>query len=167
METIRSIPAEPGLVFASANKEVSAVPEPDEQSVRQAVVAQVGANPEDYLGEYTRLFGHVLNADNAATLFAEFNLDRAKYRVAVRPAAQWIRDELFRRALVDTAGDNRVIFTAGGNAAGKTTAVAVSGWAGEAQVVLDSTLSSRTHAERLVQMALDTGKTITVFHGIA
>src|ERR1035438_7567555 len=43
-------------------------------------------------------------------LFAEYNEDRAKYRVAVHPAATWIRDELFRRALAETApeGRNRV-----------------------------------------------------------
>jgi hypothetical protein len=48
--------------------------------------------------------------------------DRARYRVAVHPAATWIRDELFRRALGAKApeGRYRIVFTAGGNAAGKT-----------------------------------------------
>jgi hypothetical protein len=44
-------------------------------------------NPEPYLAEYASKFGNVLNADDAATLFDEYNQDRAAYRVAVHPAA--------------------------------------------------------------------------------
>lgn len=136
------------------------------QSVRESTVSKVEAAPEPYLSEYTKRFGNVLNADNAATLFEEYNSDRAKYREAVHPAAQWIRDELFRRALAepDKKGNDRVVFTAGGNAAGKSTAVAAAGVNGEAQVVLDSTFSNPEHAKGLVQMALDAGKTVSVIH---
>jgi hypothetical protein len=90
------------------------------------------------LSEYTRRFGNVLNADNPATLFPEYNEDPAKYREAVHPAAQWIRDELFRRTLAEPGenSDGRIIFTAGGNAAGKSTALAIGGVSPEAQVVL-------------------------------
>ena len=103
--------------------------DPDELRVREETLRILRANPELYLTEYNRKFANVLNADDAATLFDEYNQDRAKYRVAVHPAATWIRDELFRRALGETApeGRNRVVFTAGGNAAGKSTALAVTG----------------------------------------
>ena len=75
------------------------LPDSDEQATREGTIGQVESDPEHFLAEYTRRFGNVLNADNAATLFDRYNRDPAKYRVAVHPAAQWIRDELFHRAL--------------------------------------------------------------------
>jgi hypothetical protein len=147
-------------------EEAKLLPDAGERAVRSTVISQVESDPERYLSEYARRFGNVLNADNAATLFPEYNENPAKYREAVHPAAQWIRDELLRRALAEPggSGDGRIIFTAGGNAAGKSTAVAIGGVSGEAQVVLDSTLSNPEHAERLVRMAVDAGKAVGVIH---
>lgn len=98
--------------------------------------------------------------------FAEYNGNPAKYRVAVHPAAQWIRDELFRRALEtrSTKGKNRVVFTAGGNASGKSTAISLDGSASDAQIVFDSTFSNARHARRLVDHALAAGKAITILY---
>ena len=140
--------------------------ESDELRVREETSRKLRTNPEPYLAQYSSRFGNVLNADDAATLFDEYNVDRAKYRVAVHPAATWIRDELFRRALAETApeGRNRVVFTAGGNAAGKSTALAVTGISKRAQVVFDSTFSNPEHAQRLMEQALSAGKTVTVLH---
>jgi hypothetical protein len=75
----------------------------DELRVREETLKKLHADAERYLAEYTRLFGNVLNADDAASLFEEYNQNRAKYREAVHPAATWIRDELFRRALAEKA----------------------------------------------------------------
>jgi hypothetical protein len=61
------------------------LPDAGEQAIRITVVAQVEANPKYYLSEYLRRFGNVLNADNAATLFPEYNADPAAYRAAVHP----------------------------------------------------------------------------------
>ena len=140
--------------------------DPDELVVREETLRKLRANPETYLAEYTSRFGNLLNADDAATLFDEYNQDRAKYRVAVHPAATWIRDELFRRALAEAApeGGNRVVFTAGGNAAGKSTALAVTGSARQAQIVFDSTFSNPEHARELIDQALGFGKTVVVLH---
>ena len=140
--------------------------EADELRVREETQRKLRENPEAYLAEYTSKFGSVLNADDAATLFDEYNQDPAKYRVAVHPAATWIRDELFQRALAETAseGRNRVVFTAGGNAAGKSTAVAVTGSAKQAQVVFDSTFSNPEHAKKLMDRVLGSGKTVVVLH---
>jgi hypothetical protein len=137
-----------------------------EECVREEILEKLHSDPEHYLTEYAKRFGNVLNADDAATLFDEFNRDPAKYRVAVHPAATWIRDELFRRALAAEApeGKNRVVFTAGGNAAGKSTALAVSGAAERAQVVFDSTFSNPEHAKRLIEQPLGAGRTVTVLY---
>ena len=138
----------------------------DELYVREETLRKLREDAEHYLAEYTARFGNVLNADEAATLFDEYNQDRAKYREAVHPAATWIRDELFERALAETAseGGNRVVFTAGGNAAGKSTALAVTPSAKDAQVIFDSTFSNPEHARRLMDRALQAGKTVIVMH---
>jgi len=109
------------------------------------------ANPEYYLAEYTGRFGNLWNADDAATLFGEYCEDPAKYRVAVHDAATWIRDEQFRRAMAEAPpeGNSRIVFTAGGNAAGKSTALLFTKERARAQVVFDSTLSNLEHTARL------------------
>jgi len=138
----------------------------DELRVRNETIRKLHENPEHYLTEYLARFGNVLNADDAATLFDEYNQDPAKYRVAVHPAATWIRDELFQRALAVAApeGRNRVVFMAGGNAAGKSTALAVTGIAKRAQVVFDSTFRNPAHAQRLMDQALGALKTVAVLY---
>jgi hypothetical protein len=134
--------------------------------VRETTLRRLHGDPERYLTEYTARFGNVLNADDAATLFDEYNADRARYRVAVHPAATWIRDELFRRALGVRApqGRNRVVFTAGSNAAGKSTAIEFSAARTLAQCVFDSTLSNPEHAETLIRQALTADKRISIVH---
>src|SRR5579863_4173890 len=142
------------------------LPNSGEQAVRAAVVFRVEADPEHYLDEHQQRFGNVLNADDAATLFPEYNEDPATNRVAVHPAARWIRDERFRRALATySPSKDRVVFTAGGNAAGKSTAISLSG-AGEnfTAAVLDSTFSNHEHALSLVKQALRAGKKISILY---
>jgi hypothetical protein len=120
----------------------------------------VRSSGENLLNEYQQRFGNVLNADNAAELFPDYaqSLEsRAKYRVAVHPAAQWVRDELFQRALNDP-DKKEVVFTAGGNGAGKTLG------SPPGDVVMDSTLSNPEHSERLIRQALDAGKQVTVVY---
>lgn len=129
------------------------LPDSGDQAVREAIVLRVEADPERYLAEHLERFGNVLNADDAATLFSEYNEDPPTYRVAVHPAARWIRDERFRRALATYSPDkDRVVFTAGGNAAGKSAAISFSG-AGEnsTAAILDSTFSNHEHALSLVK----------------
>jgi hypothetical protein len=138
----------------------------DEQRTREAILEHLAADPERYLREYAEGFGNVLNADNAATLFDEYNVDRAKYRDAVHPAAQWIRDELFRRAIAEEApeGMNRIVFTAGSNAAGKSTAIAFSGAGEAAQAVFDSTFANVDYAQGRIDDALSSGKRVSIYY---
>ncbi len=126
--------------------------------VRAAALGALEQRREEFLGEYTRRFGNVLNADCAAELFPEYATSlesRARFRVAVHPAAQWIRDELFDGALADSK-IGEVIFTAGGNGAGKTSG------APQGDVIYDSTLNNAEHAERCIQRCLLAGKSIVV-----
>jgi hypothetical protein len=138
----------------------------DEQRTRETILAKLAADPERFLAEYTERFGNVLNADNAATLFEEYEADRAKYREAAHPAAAWIRDELFRRKLREEDAQRRdtVVFTAGGNAAGKSTALEFTGAHREARAVLDSTFSNPEHARKLVNQVLAAGKRVVILY---
>lgn len=126
--------------------------------VRAAALAALDRRREEFLTEYTLRFGNALNADSAAELFPEYSASlesRARFRVAVHPAAQWIRDELFERALAD-AKVGEVIFTAGGNGAGKTSG------APQGDVIYDSTLNNAEHARRCIERCLLAGKSIVV-----
>ena len=78
--------------------------DPDTQPIREIVLGKLYGDPERYLSEYTARFGRVLNADDAATLFDEYNADRARY--------------LFRSALAESArqGKDSVVFAAGSTA---------------------------------------------------
>src|SRR5580693_4079057 len=72
--------------------------------VRANALRLVQEDPAGLLKEYSERYGSVLNADNAAELFLEYAaspLSRARFRPAVHPAAQWVRVELFARALMD------------------------------------------------------------------
>ena len=136
------------------------------QRMRSTVLDKLAADSARYLSEYSERFENVLNADDAATLFGEYNADRARYRVAVHPAATWVRDELFRRALAEVPVGRRarVVFTAGGNAVGKSTALRFSLAQTWAHVVFDSTFSNPAHARRMVDLVLTASWPITVMH---
>jgi hypothetical protein len=144
----------------------AALADADAQRVRTSVLEKLAADSARYLSEYSERFENVLNADDAAALFGEYNADRARYRVAVHPAATWVRDELFRRALAEAPVDDtrRVVFTAGGNAVGKSSALAYSQARHWAHVVFDSTFSGPAHARHLVDKALAADWPITVVH---
>ncbi len=137
----------------------AALADADAQRVRTIVLDKLAADSARYLSEYSERFENVLNADDAATLFGEYNEDRGRYRVAVHPAATWVRDEevpVGRRA--------RVVFTAGGNAVGKSTALRFSLAQTWAHVVFDSTFSNPGHARRMVELVLTASWPITVMH---
>ena len=121
-------------------------------------------DPEGHYAEYTRRFGNVLNADNAATLFDEYNADPAVNRVPVHTAASEVRDALFERKLAEPApeGKDAVVFTAGGNAAGKSTIAELSKAGDASHVVLDSTFSNAGHARNLVDKALGASKPVLI-----
>jgi UDP-N-acetylmuramoylalanine--D-glutamate ligase len=144
----------------SAYRAMPPFPGPNAAQVRANALRLVQEDPAGLLQEYTRRFGKVLNADNAAELFPEYAASlasRARFRPAVHPAAQWVRDELFARALQDP-NVHEVVLTAGGNGVGKSTG----GLTGD--VVMDSTLSNPEHSERLLRAALDAGKSVQIVY---
>jgi hypothetical protein len=153
-----------GLIIPRID-DFSALADAEAQRVRTKVLDKLAADSARYLSVYSERFENVLNADDAATLFDEYNADRARFRVAVHPAATWVRDELFRRCLaVAPADDAYIVFTAGCNAAGKTTVIRSSRVCKSAHAIFDSTLSNLGHARDLIARTLVANWRITVLH---
>jgi hypothetical protein len=114
---------------------------------------------EDLLAEYQRRFVNVLNADDAAELFPDYTASlesRTKYRAAVHPAAEQIRDELFRRALKDPKV-KEIVFTAGGPGVGKSVGAPRTG-----EAVMDTMLSGPTRPFQWVEATLNAGKRVQI-----
>jgi hypothetical protein len=139
--------------------------DPDELRVSEETLRKLQADPEKYLAEYIARFRNVLNTDDAASLFPEYNESletRAKYRLAVQPAARWVRDEVFRRALLQP-GKETVVFIGGGPGAGKSALLRKNPAISEnAKVVFDAILSDLPGVERLVNQARHAGREVSV-----
>lgn len=115
--------------------------------IRARALASVERNLEGYKRRYLDRFGTQLNADNASELFEEYAATferRALLGPAVRRAAAAVVDALFDdliKATIPTSKLALVVFTAGGNGAGKTSSLAASGET-QACIQFDNTLSS-------------------------
>jgi hypothetical protein len=135
-----------------------------QRAVESAVNAKVEANPDAYLEQYERDFGNEISTDNAAELFREYNSSpeaRALHRKSVHHAAQWIADQVFRRAL-DRGGTGPVVFTSGGTGSGKSSAIAE--LHGSDAIVYDSTLSDYQGAVRQIEQALAAGRRVEILY---
>jgi hypothetical protein len=88
--------------------------------MRERFLAQLRADAEGFLFDITARFGNVLNADNAANPLRRLQPESGAVSGSRPSGATSIRDELFSRALQQGTGDDRIVFMAGGNAAGKT-----------------------------------------------
>lgn len=122
------------------------------------------SDPERFQRRYLEQFGRILNADNASELFADYAKDaetRARLVRAVRAPAAALIDRLFIDLLreVPAPGKHGVVFTAGGNAAGKSTSVVGDS---DAHIVFDSTFSAREPSIANIQKALDGGHPVAV-----
>ena len=99
---------------------------------------------------------------NAAELFPDYSASpkhRARNRMAVAAAGGWVVDEAFRQRLAEP--DRKpVLFTAGGTASGKSTAIA--SVAKVDAIVFDNTFSNYATSRRRLQEALDAGRQVRV-----
>jgi hypothetical protein len=137
--------------------------DPEAQQVRDYSLAALNADPEPWLAAYTATFGNILNADDAATLFPQYNQNRARYRVAIHPAATWIRDE----ALIEAAPKGKTESSSQPEVMPPaSTAIEFVKARQLAQCIFDSTLSNIDHARVLIDRALTAEKQITLLHVI-
>jgi hypothetical protein len=136
----------------------------DEAAVQARCLEQLKAYLQDFASRYRTEFGNHFNPDNAAELFEDYSSsaeNRAKYRIAVSPAAGALADEAFKRRLAEP-DKTPVVFTAGGTASGKSTVAAPA--AEDGLVVFDSTFSNYELSKARLQQALDSGRRIVVLY---
>lgn len=141
-------------------------PPSDVATVRERANRHVETDGDALADEYLKRFGPVLNADNASELFPDYAKDadsRARNMVAVRPAASAVIDRAYQRLLAKPTplGTSPIVlFTAGGNASGKTSSIDRKAFRGD--IVFDSTLSQYEPSQRKIQAALDSGRAVQV-----
>lgn len=134
-------------------------------AVQARAIEALQADPDGFKRRYLERFGRVLNADNASELFDEYAASdetRATQGVAVRAAAGALIDSLYQDLLAMPVEEGRepiVVFTAGGNAAGKSTAIPNEP---SADIVFDSTFSSYEPSKVNVDRAFASGRDIRI-----
>lgn len=176
----------------------STVLTPEQEKVRQQATLAVESDIDGYLGRYiehitTKRDRHgrilvagtqdleiamtrgplTISADDMRGLFPQYArsaASRSVHSVSVHEAVTAMAKELYRRALAiqDPRGNNAVLFTAGGVASGKTTAIhsieVVGKAAYSAQIVYDSTMRRHASARPRVLQALEAGKMVNIIY---
>ena len=174
---------------------------PEQEKVRQAATSAVEADIDGYLARYVEdlttkhdesgnvitpgtgdIVGAmsrgplIISADDMRDLFPPYAASkggRSIHSQSVHEAVSAMSAELYRRALEvdDPRGNNTVLFTAGGVASGKTTAIRtvdeVKRAAMAAQIIYDGTMRSYEKSLRRMKMALDAGKLVGVVYVFA
>lgn len=154
---------------------------PQEREVEARFAKYLEENTEEAIALYREKFGNVINADNARELSKDYapggievnepqtNAARGMWSNAVHEPASALVKEIYLRELKKRPGPDQlelVVFTAGGTAAGKSTAVRsspkIAGIVQAAQIVYDSTLAGRRSAGDRIKQALEAGKKVSI-----
>ncbi len=154
---------------------------PQEREVEARFARYLEDNTEEAIALYREKFGNVINADNVRELSKDYapggievneprtNAARGMWSNAVHEPASALVKEIYRRELKKRPGPDQlelVVFTAGGTAAGKSTAVKsspkIAGIVQAAQIVYDSTLAGRRSAGERIEQALEAGKKVSI-----
>jgi len=168
-----------GTLWIEKGKHLS----PREREVEARFAQYLENNTDEAIALYQTRFGKEINADNARELSKDYapggieatdprtKAARALWSNAVHEPASALVKEIYRRKLREGAGPDQldwVIFTAGGTAAGKTTAIkavpAIAGIMQAAQIIYDSTLSSLPSSSIRIRQALEAGKKVSIIY---
>jgi hypothetical protein len=131
-------------------------------TIEERTLAQVQQRMEVLKGEYLDRCGPQLNADNASELFDDYAATletRALLGPSVRKAAAAVVDALFADLIAARPPSGRlplVVFTAGGNGAGKSSSLPAADTT-QAYIQFDSTLSSWEPSLGNIERALAAG----------
>lgn len=154
-----------------------------EREVEARFAQYLEEHAEEAIARYKERFGKEINTDNARELSTDYapggieaadpksTEARSIWSTAVHEPASALVKEIYRRELLRPAAPhelNLVIFTAGGPAAGKTTAIRglpqLANFVKRAQIIYDSTLSSFKSANDRISQALKAGKTVSIVY---
>jgi Zeta toxin len=143
-----------------------------QREIEARFAAQIEADPEYFIDKYRHDYGNVINTDNARELSPDYRKSkrsRTEHSASVHEPASAVVKEVWRRVLAEVklAGNDTVVFLAGGGGSGKTTATDMPGvkeYKDLAQVIFDTTMASTTSSIRKVEEALNAGKRVAVIY---
>lgn len=154
----------------------------EERAVEDRFAQSIGHNLRVFVSAYRWRYGKVVNTDNARELSPDYAPDgfdllternrdrRTRNTLATQGPSRALAVEVYRQMLLEQprAGqESRVIFTAGGAGSGKSTSIqtlpALQGMVERAQIVFDTTLSSREASDHVGE-AFRAGKSVTIIY---
>lgn len=145
---------------------------PADRAIETQFAEQIGANPEAAARAYDALpdaaGGKILNTDLARELSKDYLKDRSGKSAAVHEPASWLVKYLYAKKLAEAPGKGekaRVIFSAGGTGAGKTSGLALlKGAADKAQLIYDTNMNRFESARQKIDQALAAGKDVRIVY---
>lgn len=149
---------------------------PADREIEAKMANRILADVDGAIREYEALKdaegGKVLNTDTARELSPEYRADRTR-SAAVHEPASWLVKEMYRRKLAQAPAEGeqaKVLFTAGGTGAGKTSGIAsvaaMKRIKGAAQIVYDTNMNGLKSAVDKIEAALKAGKAVDIIHVI-
>jgi hypothetical protein len=143
-----------------------------ERGIETRLANRIDENLDSAISEYAQLpeseGGRILNTDVARELSPEYRADRTK-SAAVHEPASYLVKRMYERKLAEVPGpdqDARVLFSAGGTGAGKTTALEhmAGPMTKRAQIIYDTNMNTLDSAVRRVEQALKAGKEVSIMY---
>ncbi len=135
----------------------------EERRIEVKFAAELAADLEAAAAEYTRRFGNVLDRNNVQELspdYAASRESRQKWSVATLEPAGAFVDWMFARILQSAQPKATIVFNAGGQGSGKTTATADMKVTGNALLIMDGTLQNHARSVEHFRAALAAGCSI-------
>jgi len=155
----------------------------EEREVEARFARYLEEHTDEAIARYKEKFGKEINTDNGRQLSKDYAPEgigvtgpktraaRLRWSSAVHEPASALVKEIYRRELKKPAGADqldRVIFTAGGTSAGKTSSIRqvprIAHVTEYAQIIYDSTLKSLRPSIKKIEQALKAGKTVGIVY---
>jgi len=137
----------------------------EERRIECKFAAELASDLEGMARLYTAKFANVLDRNNAQELSIDYALgreSRQQWSVAtLEPAGAFI-DWLYAKRLRELPAESLVVFNAGGQGSGKTTATRDLEGNGEIALVMDGTLQNEARSRRHIERALEGGLFVEV-----
>jgi cobalamin-dependent methionine synthase I/methionine synthase I (cobalamin-dependent) len=133
----------------------------EERRIEVKFAAELAADPEAAAAEYKKRFGIVLDRNSVQEIspdYAATRESRQKWSVATLEPAGALVDWMFEKIVTEAAPGQAIVFNAGGQGSGKTTATRVLPDNPHVILIMDGTLQnlnrSRLHLQRCFAAAL-------------
>lgn len=141
---------------------------PEEAAIEKRFADTISADPGKFMTQYKEKFGNVLNTDNVREFSPDYEKNRALYSKAVHEPSSALTKYMYETLLntPDPQGRDKVVFTAGGTGAGKTTAIAnvpqLKQFNDKAKLVYDTNTNDFASSTKRINQALNTGHKVMI-----